>query len=80
MIKSVTDLQTLDMEVGIMTELHESLVSESLLLLRLRAAFGKDYITEDLNNLKRYHDFINQRGQFETLDDFTIEWYDQVVK
>lgn len=80
MIKSVTDLQTLDMEVGIMLELHSSFSSDSVLLTGLKKSFGKDYTVGDLNNLKRYHNFINKRGQFETLSTFTLEWYDSIVK
>jgi len=80
MVKTAADLQTLDMEIGIMLELHGSFSNESLLLSRLKQSFNKDYTTGDLDNLKRYHDFINHRKDFENVSEFTLEWYNQNVK
>lgn len=80
MIKDVTGLQTLDVEIGILLEVNGTFSDDSSLLTGLKQAFDKDYTEKDLSNLKRYHDFINQRNQFETLSEFTFDWYNTIVK
>lgn len=80
MIKDVTGLQTLDVEISIILEVQGAFNNDASLLLGLKQAFGKDYTEKDLSNLKRYHDFINNRNQFESLNEFTFEWYDTIVK
>lgn len=80
MIKDVTGLQTLDVEIGVLLEVNGTFSDDPSLLAGLKRAFGKDYTIEDLSNLKRYHDFINQRNQFETISEFTFDWYNTIVK
>lgn len=79
MIKTVTGLQTLDMEVGILLELHSSFSDDIHLLSGLKASFGKDYTSNDLNNLKRYHKFINCHQEFEGLAEFSFERCKQIT-
>ena len=80
MIKEVSNLQTLDFEVGILLELHGSYASKTLLIQDLKDSFNKVYVEEDLENLKRYHDFINTRGEFEDMCEFKLNWYEDNVR
>lgn len=72
MIKTTTDLQTLDVEVGIMVEIYGNFDTNSALLSALKKSFNKNYTDKDLQNLRRYHDFINCRREFEELAEFTF--------
>jgi len=79
MIKSIIDLQTLDTEVGIVLEIHKSFKDDIALLSMVNFSFGKKYVKQDIENLRRYHEFINQLGDFEGLKEFTLKGGDTIM-